>query len=294
MPKSCGWGGNSAARPPDDLMSGEGEILKRNGFGFKKKFGQNFLSDQNLLRAIAEDAGVEKTTTVLEIGAGAGALTRILAGCARRVVAYEIDPDLKPVLAETLRGCENAEVVFRDFMREDLPALEKELKEYVVVANLPYYITTPVVLRFLEEAALCRGITVMVQEEVAARFSAREGTPEYGAITAAIALRGTCEITRKVPRTLLYPRPNVDSAVVRIRFTGGVAVQSEKMYRAVVRAAFSSRRKTLENNLMTAFLWDRAAAHALLEEAGFPANVRGETLSPAMFARLADLISARS
>ena len=158
-------------------MSGEGEILKRNGFGFKKKFGQNFLSDQNLLRAIAEDAGVEKTTTVLEIGAGAGALTRILAGCARRVVAYEIDPDLKPVLAETLKGCENAEVVFRDFMREDLPALEKELKEYVVVANLPYYITTPVVLRFLEEAALCRGITVMVQEEVAAALPPVRGRP---------------------------------------------------------------------------------------------------------------------
>ena len=260
-------------------------------FRFKKQLGQNLLTDANLLGAIVEDAGVEKTTTVLEIGAGAGALTRALAGRAARVVAYEIDRTLMPVLEETLQGVTNAEIVFRDFAKEDLPALEAELGDYVVVANLPYYITTPVVMRFLEEAKRCRGITVMVQEEVAARFTAHAGTPEYGAITAAIALRGTCEITRKVPRTLFYPRPNVDSAVVRIRFEGGVAVGSEAMYRAVVRAAFSSRRKTLENNLMAAFSWDRERAHALLGAAGIPANARGETLTPAAFARLADLIS---
>ena len=171
------------------MMEGE-DILFQSGFTFKKKFGQNFLTDNNLLRAIVQDAGVDENTTVLEIGAGAGALTRMLAEKAKRVLSYEIDRDLKPVLERTLAGCENAEVVFRDFMREDLKKLEQELGEYRVVANLPYYITTPVVMRFIEEAKRCRCVCVMVQEEVAERFCASAGTPEYGAVTAAIARRG--------------------------------------------------------------------------------------------------------
>ncbi len=271
-----------------------GETLAKHGFWFKKKYGQNFLSDGNLLDAIVRDAGVDEGATVLEIGAGAGALTRAISRRAKRVVAYEIDPTLRPVLAETLSGCENAEVVFRDFMREDLPVLEEELGEYLVVANLPYYVTTPVVLRFLEEAKKCRGVTVMVQEEVALRFCAKENTPDYGAITAAIALKGRARITRRVPRTAFTPRPNVDSAVVAIEFCGGVAVKSEKMYRETVRAAFSSRRKTLENNLIGGFSLSREEAKTLLHAADIPEGARGETLSPADFARLADLLSERT
>ncbi len=266
-------------------------ILLKHGFTFKKQYGQNFLTDGNLLDAIVRDGGVGADTTVLEIGAGAGALTRALSAQAKKVVALEIDKSLQPVLAETLAGCENVEVVFRDFMKEDLPALEAELGSYRVVANLPYYVTTPVLMRFLEEAKACEGVTVMVQEEVAARFTAKAGTPDYGAVTAAIALRGEAQITRKVPRTMFYPRPNVDSAVVRIDFEAGrIPVRSESAYRAAVRCAFLSRRKTLENNLVNAFRISREQAKKVLHEAGIADMVRGETLPPEALARLADVL----
>ena len=266
-------------------------ILLKHGFTFKKQYGQNFLTDGNLLDAIVRDGGVGADTTVLEIGAGAGALTRALSAQAKKVVALEIDKSLQPVLAETLAGCENVEVVFRDFMKADLPALEAELGSYRVVANLPYYVTTPVLMRFLEEAKACEGVTVMVQEEVAARFTAKAGTPDYGAVTAAIALRGEAQITRKVPRTMFYPRPNVDSAVVRIDFEAGrIPVRSESAYRAAVRCAFLSRRKTLENNLVNAFRISREQAKKVLHEAGIADMVRGETLPPEALARLADVL----
>lgn len=266
-------------------------ILLKHGFTFKKQYGQNFLTDGNLLDAIVRDGGVGADTTVLEIGAGAGALTRALSAQAKKVVALEIDKSLQPVLAETLAGCENVEVVFRDFMKADLPALEAELGSYRVVANLPYYVTTPVLMRFLEEAKACEGVTVMVQEEVAARFTAKAGTPDYGAVTAAIALRGEAQITRKVPRTMFYPRPNVDSAVVRIDFEAGrIPVRSESAYRTAVRCAFLSRRKTLENNLVNAFRISREQAKKVLHEAGIADMVRGETLPPEVLARLADVL----
>lgn len=264
--------------------------LQRHGFAFKKQFGQNFLTDPNLLGAIVKDAGIDKDTTVLEIGAGAGALTRALSAAAGRVLSYEIDRTLQPVLAETLAGCENVEVVFRDFMKERMDAVEKELGDYVVCANLPYYVTTPAVMRFVEEAKRCRGITVMVQEEVAARFSARENTPDYGAVTAAIARRGVCRIVRSVPRTLFTPRPNVDSAVVRIDFTGGFEVLSDQAYRETVKLAFLSRRKTLENNLMNALKLPRGRAKELLTLAGVKEGVRGETLSPRELGHLSDIL----
>ncbi len=267
------------------------EILARNGFSFKKQYGQNFLTDVNLLSAIVGDAGVDETSSVLEIGAGAGALTRELSARAKKVIAFEIDRSLQAVLEETLAGCENTEVVFRDFLKSDLPALEEELGPYHVVANLPYYITTPVVMRFVEEAKRCQSVTVMVQEEVAARFAAKAGTAEYGAVTAAIALRGEARVTRKVSRTMFFPRPNVDSAVVHIEFgKGAIPVLSENAYRETVRAAFSSRRKTLENNLISAFRLPRGRAKELLAAAGVAENTRGETLSPEQFARLADTL----
>ncbi|MDE6059430.1 MAG: 16S rRNA (adenine(1518)-N(6)/adenine(1519)-N(6))-dimethyltransferase RsmA [Clostridia bacterium] len=271
----------------EDLKSVLGEC----GFSFKKQWGQNFLTDTNLLRAIAQDAGVDENTTVLEIGAGAGALTRALSGRAKKVLAYEIDRSLEPVLARTLAGCENVEVVFQDFSKAEMSEVEKELGPFVVAANLPYYVTTPIVMRFVEESKNCKGLTVMVQEEVAERFCAKEGTADYGAVTAAIARRGTCKITRRVPREMFTPRPNVDSAVVKIDFTsGGFEVASPRAYRETVRCAFLSRRKTLENNLMSVFRLGREEAKEILRAAGIADGVRGETLSPKDFARLSDLL----
>lgn len=271
------------------------DVLIKHGFTFKKRYGQNFLTDPNLLGAIVADAGVDERATVLEIGAGAGALTRALSARAKRVVSYEIDRTLRPVLAETLSGCENVEVVFRDFSRETLSAVERELgEEYLVVANLPYYVTTPVVMKFVEEGKRCSSLTVMVQEEVARRFCAGAGTPDYGAVTAAIARRGTSEILRSVSRNLFTPRPNVDSAVVKLDFTsGGFAVRDEKLYRDMVRCAFQSRRKTLENNLMNSFGLSREEARALLSAAGVKEGARGETLPPQTLGQLSDLLSAR-
>lgn len=270
------------------------DVLYKHGFGFKKKFGQNFLSDSNLLRAIVSDAGVDENTTVLEIGTGAGALTRALSERAKRVVSYEIDRDLKPVLEESLAGFENIEVVFRDFERENLKKLEEELGDYTVVSNLPYYITTPLVMRFAEEAKRCRSLTVMVQEEVALRFAAKENTADYGAITAALAQRGTVEILRKVPRSMFMPRPNVDSAVVKIDFTkGGFAVKSKKAFKETVRCAFLSRRKTLENNLVNAFRLNRERAKSILSQAEIESGARGETLSPRTVGKLSDILFER-
>lgn len=267
------------------------EVLARHGFSFKKQFGQNFISDTNLLESIVSLAGVDQDATVLEIGCGAGTLTRALAAKAGRVIAYEIDKKLQPVLAETLAGVDNAEVVFRDFLRQDMAELESKLPPYTVVANLPYYITTPLVTKFLDEAHKAKALVVMVQDDVARRFCAREGTPDYGAITAAIARRASAEIVKSVPRRMFFPVPNVDSAVVRLTFAEGrIPVRDAATYRATVRAAFLSRRKTLENNLMTAFSLPREGAKAALAAAGVPEHARGETLSPERLARLADVL----
>ena len=271
------------------------EVLARHGFSFKKQFGQNFISDTNLLESIVSLAGVDQDVTVLEIGCGAGTLTRALAAKAGRVIAYEIDKKLQPVLAETLAGVDNAEVVFRDFLRQDMAELESKLPPYTVVANLPYYITTPLVTKFLDEAHKAKALVVMVQDDVARRFCAREGTPDYGAITAAIARRASAEIVKSVPRRMFFPVPNVDSAVVRLTFAEGrIPVRDAATYRATVRAAFLSRRKTLENNLMQAFSLPREEARDILRRAGVPDKARGETLSPRALAALADLLYERA
>ena len=266
-------------------------VLEKHGFHFKKQFGQNFISDGNLLRSIVEASGITKDTTVVEIGCGAGTLTRALAEAAKQVYAFDIDRDLQPVLAETLAGLENVEVIFRDFNKLDLKEFEKEIEEYTVVANLPYYITTPLVTKLLEESDKVQGLSIMVQEEVADRFCAKENTPEYGSITAAIALKGSAKVVKRVSRNLFYPRPNVDSAVVKIEFERGrVAVKDEKAYRQTVKCAFLNRRKTLENNLVNFFKLSREEAKAALEKAGVDEKARGETLSPQRLAILADVL----
>ena len=266
-------------------------VLVKHGFRFKKQFGQNFISDSNLLKSIVAASGISGEDTVVEIGCGAGTLTRALSETAKKVYAFDIDAELKPVLAETLAGCDNVEVIFRDFNKLDLKAFEGEIGRYAVVANLPYYITTPLVTKLLEESEKVESLSIMVQEEVAERFCAREGTPEYGSITAAIALKGSAKIVKRVSRNLFYPRPNVDSAVVKITFERGrLPVRSEKMYRAAVRCAFLSRRKTLENNLVNVFGFSRETAKEVLFKAGVEEKARGETLSPERLARLSGVL----
>lgn len=259
------------------------------GFNFKKKFGQNFITDTELLGRIVEGAGVTVEDTVIEIGCGAGTLTRAIAQRAKFVYGYEIDQSLKPVLARTLAGVENAEIIFKDFLRLRVDELEKTLPEYKVVANLPYYITTPLIMQLLENSVKCRSLTVMVQEEVALRLCAKPATSDYGAITANIALRGECRLLERVGREKFTPNPNVDSAVVRIDLVEGrLKVNNKDNYKKVVRAAFSSRRKTLENNLKNCFNLSREKAAEILLNCGFDKSVRGEELSPEDFALLSD------
>ena len=262
-------------------------VLTKHGFQFKKQFGQNFISDKNLLDSIVTASGVDENTVVVEIGCGAGTLTRALAERAKKVYAFDVDTALQPVLAETLAGLDNVEVLFRDFTKVNLKELENEIGEYMVVANLPYYVTTPLVTKLLEESEKVQGISVMVQEEVAERFAAKEDTPEYGAITAAIALKGTAKIVKRVSRNMFYPRPNVDSAVVKITFERGrLGEVDAAAYRRTVKCAFLNRRKTLENNLVNYFKIDRATAKEVLMLTGIDEKARGETLSPQ---KLADL-----
>ena len=264
-------------------------ILQKHGFEFKKQFGQNFLTDVNLLDSIVAASGIDEETTVVEIGCGAGTLTRAIAKKAKKVYAFDVDVKLQPVLAETLAGLDNVEVIFRDFNKLDLKEFEKEIGEYAVVANLPYYITTPLVTKLLEESALVKSASIMVQEEVALRFCAKEDTPDYGAITAAIALKGSAKIIKKVPRTMFMPRPNVDSAVVKIEFERGrIPVLDEKAYRQTVKCAFLNRRKTLENNLINYFNVSRETSKQILSLCGIEEKARGETLSPERLAGLAD------
>ncbi len=258
------------------------------GFGFKKQLGQNFITDKNLLSSIVEASGVGKDDSVVEIGCGAGTLTRALAEKVKKVTAFEVDKCLRPVLERTLSGLENVEVVFRDFLKVDLSEFEKGFEGYFVVANLPYYVTTPLIMKLVEDAEKCRGLSVMVQEEVAERLCAKAGTAEYGAITAMVALRAECRIVKRVARTMFYPRPNVDSAVVKFTFGKGLDVKDKAVYKKTVHAAFLARRKTLENNLVNAFSLTRDKAREILSECGIDLKARGETLTPEQFALLSE------
>ncbi len=267
-------------------------LLFNNGVRLKKAYGQNFLTDESLLAEIAEKAGIKSTDAVLEIGCGAGALTKVLSEKAGKVVGYEIDERLKPVLKETLKDCGNVTLEFKDIMKETPQNLKRLLGEkYKIVANLPYYITTPVIMKFLENSDGVLSMTVMVQEEVAERFAAKAGDSDYGAITVGITLRGSAEIVMRVGREKFFPVPNVDSAVVRIdidkdKFKG----TDLAAIRETVKAAFSGRRKTLENNLINAMGLKRETAKKCIEDCGFSPLCRGETLSAEDFVLLTEKI----
>ena len=271
------------------------KLIADTNFKFNKRLGQNFIGSDKLLDDIVAAAGVESTDTVLEIGVGAGTLTRALSKKAGYVYGYEIDRGLQPVLARTLAGVENCTVIFRDFMRVPMPEAESTVGgEYVVVANLPYYITSPIVMKLIEQAKNCKRIVIMVQKEVASRFCAKAGSSDYGAITCAIDVAADAKVVLEVGRSNFYPVPNVDSAVVRIDINPDkYAVAGRKAFRDVVRCAFSSRRKTLANNLMSSFGLTREVAEELVLAVAGDVKTRGEALSTKDFVVLANLISER-
>ncbi len=274
------------------------EIMARHGISFQKKFGQNFLISPQVPVRIAEAAIAEPSLGILEIGPGIGTLTRELATRARKVVALEIDAHLIPVLAETLADLPNTSVINEDVMKADLTALiEREFTsvgmEVSVAANLPYYITTPILMKLVESKLPLRSITVMIQKEVAVRLTAEPGNSEYGAITAALSYYGRVERLFQVPAGCFLPAPKVDSAVIRITLhkQPPVAVNSEEMLFRVIRGAFAQRRKTLANSLTTEFAsLGREGIQEAIVKAGLEPSVRGERLSLADFARLADIL----
>ncbi len=268
-----------------------GGILAHNGFTFSKKFGQNFITDTNLLKAIAADAGINKDDTVIEVGAGAGTLTRELSFAAKKVVSFEIDTRLQPVLASTLQDCQNVELIFKDILKTEVAALNTLAGgPYKVVANLPYYITTPIIFYFLQDFSNCKSLTVMVQKEVAQRLTAKAGTAEYGAITPQVSALGEAKYLRTVKRNMFNPEPNVDSAVVRIDIAPKENVSDFKLLQRVIASAFEMRRKTLANNLCKSFSLSKEDAASLIKSCGYSENARGETLDINGFIKLAEKI----
>ncbi len=257
------------------------DIIRGVDFRFNKALGQNFITDANLLDAIVADSGITQSDVVVEIGTGAGTLTRAIAKVAKKVYSFEVDRNLEAVLALSLQGVENAEVVFRDVLKMSDEQLESVVgKKFKVVANLPYYITTPLAMRFIESTLDVESITIMVQKEVALRFVAKPNTPDYSAITLAIEMAGEAQITRNVSRTMFYPSPNVDSAVVRIDIDRNkLEGENVALLHKLVRSSFAMRRKTLANNLSVAFKIDKQTAAQIIEDAGFSPMVRGEALS---------------
>ena len=216
---------------------------------FKKKFGQNFITDKNLLSAIVDDAEIHKSDEVLEIGAGAGTLTREISNRAKKVISYEIDKDLESHLLGLKLN--NVNFIFKDIMKENLLEIENYFEDgYKLIANLPYYITTPIIFKFLKNSKKLKSLTIMVQKEVAERIVATKGEKDYGILTIMINFYGNAKITRNVNRKMFYPEPNVDSAVVRIDIDREKYknIDDDKFY-SFVQSCFSMRRKTLKNNL---------------------------------------------
>ena len=276
-------------------------ILERHGFTFKKSFGQNFLTDTNILQKIVDTAEIDKNVNVIEIGPGIGALTEFLAESAAEVMAFEIDDRLVPILADTLRDFDNVTVVNQDILKVDLAQYIAEFKNpdlpIKVVANLPYYITTPILMHLIESGIPFSEFVVMMQKEVADRISAQPNTKAYGSLSIAVQYYMTAKVAFIVPRTVFVPAPNVDSAILKMvrREQPAVEVQDEKFFFKVSKASFVHRRKTLWNNLTSHFGKSeetKSKLTAALERADLSPSVRGEALSLEEFARLADALKS--
>lgn len=274
-------------------------VLNRYGFSFQKKFGQNFLIDENVVEKIVRDAGVTKDDFVLEIGPGIGTMTQILCENAREVVAVEIDDKLIPILTEdTLSWYDNVTVIHEDILKLDIVKLANERnggKPIKVVANLPYYITTPIIMGLFESHVPLDSITIMVQKEVADRMQVGPGTKDYGALSLAVQYYAKPQILLNVPASCFMPRPNVDSAVIQLtRYEKPpVEVADEHLMFRLIRASFNQRRKTMTNSVGNSpeMSVSREQMAAALEKCGLSATVRGEALTLAQFAELANVLS---
>lgn len=276
-------------------------VLNRYGFSFQKKFGQNFLIDENVVEKIVRDAGVTKDDFVLEIGPGIGTMTQILCENAREVVAVEIDDKLIPILTEdTLSWYDNVTVIHEDILKLDIVKLANERnggKPIKVVANLPYYITTPIIMGLFESHVPLDSITIMVQKEVADRMKAEPGTKDYGALSLAVQYYAEPYLVANVPPNCFIPRPNVGSAVIRLtrHEQPPVQVADEKLMFRLIRAAFNQRRKTLANSLNNSpeLFFPKEQIQEAIAALDVSPSVRGEALSLEQFAQLANLLSKK-
>ena len=274
-------------------------VLERHGFTFKKSFGQNFLTDTNILQKIVDTAEIDKNVNVIEIGPGIGALTEFLAENAAEVMAFEIDERLVPILEDTLRDHDNVKVINEDVLKADLQTRVKEFGNpdlsIKVVANLPYYITTPILMHLIESKIPFAEFVVMMQKEVADRISAEPNTKAYGSLSIAVQYYMTAKVAFVVPRTVFVPAPNVDSAILKMtrRKQPLVEVKDEDFFFRVSKASFVHRRKTLWNNLTSHFGKSEEVKNKLeqaLENAAIKPSIRGEALSISDFARLSDAL----
>ena len=273
------------------------EVLQKYHFNFQKKFGQNFLIDTHVLEKIIASAGVTQEDFVLEIGPGIGTMTQYLCESAREVVAVEIDQNLIPILQDTLSAYDNVTVINEDILKLDIAKLARERNSgnpIKVVANLPYYITTPIIMGLFESHVPIESITVMVQKEVADRMQVGPGTKDYGALSLAVQYYAKPEIVANVPPNCFMPRPNVGSAVIRLtrHDTVPVDVEDEKLMFAIIRASFNQRRKTLANGLSNApgIRLSKEEIQESITELGVPATIRGEALTLQQFAELSNII----
>ena len=271
------------------------QTIKKYDFRFRKRFGQNFLIDDHVIRKILAAAEISKEDTVVEIGPGIGTLTQYLAEAAGQVYAVEIDENLLPVLADTLSEYDNVTVVNQDILKCDIGQLIGEKNSCKIVANLPYYITTPIIMGLLEGGVPAESITVMVQKEVAERMAAGPGSKIYGALSLAVQFYAETYLAANVPPNCFMPRPAVGSAVIRLtrRSEPAVAVKDEKYMFRLIRASFNERRKTLVNSLRNepSLNLSREQVEEALEKMGLSLTVRGETLSLEQFAELSDLLN---
>lgn len=273
-------------------------VLQKYGIHFQKKYGQNFLIDSNILEKIMRAADVNKNDCILEIGPGIGTMTQYLCENAKEVVAVEIDKKLIPILAnDTLSAYENITIINEDILKADINAIVQEKNNgnpIKVVANLPYYITTPIIMGLFESGVPLESITIMVQKEVAQRMQTSPGTKDYGALSLAVQYYAAPEVMLSVPAGCFMPRPNVDSSVIKLtrHEKPPVAVSDEKMMFDIIRASFNQRRKTLVNGLSNAAGLNLAKENvqSALEKMGLPPTVRGETLTLEQFAKLTDTL----
>lgn len=269
------------------------DILSRHGFTFSKSLGQNFIVNPSVCPRIAEEGGASSGTGVIEIGTGVGVLTAELAKRADKVVAIEIDDRLIPVLSETLSDFDNVKIINEDVLKVDLDkVIEEEFSgmDVYVCANLPYYITSPIIMSLLESRLNIRAITVMVQKEAATRLTAELGTRDVGAVTVAVRYYSEPKLLFNVSRGSFMPSPNVDSAVIRLDIKNEKKVDDEKHFFKVVRAAFSQRRKTLSNSLSSGLSMDKKVITEAIKSAGLPESIRPEQLSMEDFINIAESV----